>query len=175
MHTIMLVDDEENILKALKRVLGRQDNLAIETYMRPSEALKRARTTSFDLFLSDYRMPEMDGVEFLTEIKDLQPESMRMILSGHTDLTALMGAINQAEIYRFIPKPWQDYELIATIMQALQYRDILLENRLLADQVREQQQELNKRKNVLDRYKEQHPELFVVEWSADGSILLDSE
>lgn len=175
MHTIMLVDDEENILKALNRALGRQSDLSIETYVSPSEALKRARTTNFDLFLSDYRMPGMDGVAFLTEIKDLQPESMRMIISGYTDLSALMGAINQAEIYRFITKPWQDYELIATIMQALQYRDMLLENRLLADQVREQQKELDKRKSVLDRYKEEHPELFVVEWSADGSILLDSE
>ena len=175
MHTLMLVDDEEYILRALKRTLGRYGELDIETYVNPHDALKRARTKNFDLFLSDYRMPDMDGVALLTELKELQPESMRLILSGYTDLEALIGAINRAEIYRFITKPWQDYELYVTIKQALQYRDMMLENRLLADQIREQRMELNKRKSVLDRYKEQHPELFKIEWSPDGSIVLDAK
>ena len=135
MYRIMLVDDEENILNSLNRALRKQRDWEIETYDKPTEALKRARTTSFDLFLSDFRMPDMNGVQFLTEIRELQPESMRLILSGYTDLEALVGAINQAEIYRFITKPWQDLEVIATIGQALQFRDILVENRRLADQV----------------------------------------
>ncbi len=151
MYRIMIVDDEENILRALKRALDHQFDWSIETYNQPAEALKRAQTTAFDLFLSDYRMPEMDGVQLLTKIKQLQPEAMRLILSGHTDITALTSAINQAEIYRFISKPWEDYDLITTLLQALIHRDILTENRRLADQVREQQRELDKRKQALNR------------------------
>ncbi len=175
MYQIMLVDDEENILKALKRVLSKEYEIVIETFIKPEEALIHARTKKFDLFLSDFRMPVMDGVKFLTEVKILQPESMRLILSGYTDLDALMGAINDAEIYRFITKPWQDYELVSTIKQALEFKDIQVENQRLADQVRDQQNELDKRKQVLDSYIEKHPELFKVNWTDDGSIVLDDE
>jgi len=169
----MLIDDEENILNALIRILRSNSDWDIETYSNPVEALKRAKTNNFDLFLSDYRMPEMDGVELLSEIKVVQPESMRLILSGFSDLNALISAINQAEIYRFITKPWEDYELISTVKQALQFKDILVENRRLADQVRDQKKELDKRKHVLQTYKDAHPELFLVKWSEDGSIILN--
>ena len=156
MYRIMLVDDEENILKSLKRTMGKHKEWEIEIYVKPADALKRAMTSNFDLFLSDFRMPEMDGVKFLTEVKNLQPESMRLILSGYTDLEALMGAINEAQIYRFITKPWQDFDLIATVKQALGFRDMQVENRRLADQVREQQEELNKQNHVLETRSEEH-------------------
>ena len=175
MYQIMLVDDEENILKALKRVLNKNSEFEVETFVKPEDALIRARTKKFDLFLSDFRMPVMDGVKFLTEMKILQPESMRLILSGYTDLDALMGAINEAEIFRFITKPWQDYELVSTLKQALQFKDILVENQRLADQVRYQQTELEKQKQVLDSYVNKHPELFKVNWAEDGSIVLDED
>jgi len=175
MYQIMLVDDEENILKALKRVLKSNTDWEIETYVKPEDALKRAKTNNFDLFLSDFRMPVMDGVKFLTEVKSLQPESMRIILSGFTDLEALLGAINDAQIYRFVTKPWSDYDLVSTIRQALGYRDMLVENRRLADTVREQLAELEKRKSALEKLQEQHPELVNVNWSDDGSIVIDEK
>ncbi|MCF6255862.1 MAG: response regulator [Gammaproteobacteria bacterium] len=175
MYRIMIVDDEKNILHALRRALDRQFDWEIETCHIPCDALKRARATTFDLFLSDYRMPDMDGVQFLCEAKALQPEAMRLILSGHTDLKALTSAINQAEIYRFISKPWEDYDLTTTLIQALIHRDTLTENRHLADQVRAQQQELDKRKLALEQLKNAHPTLFQVDWDADGSVLLDEE
>lgn len=173
MHRIMLVDDEENILKSLIRIMGKNNEWEIETYVKPADALKRAMTANFDLFLSDFRMPEMDGVKFLTEVKNLQPESMRLILSGYTDLEALMGAINEAQIFRFITKPWQDYDLISTVKLALGFRDMQVENRRLADQVREQQAELEKQNHILETYRQKHPELFSVKRAADGSIILD--
>lgn len=153
MYRLMLVDDEENILRALQRTFRNQKDWEVETYCDAREALRRAKTANFDLFLSDYRMPEIDGVEFLTEVKNLQPEAMRFILSGHTDLHALLGAINQAEIYRFITKPWGDYEMIVILQQALEYRDMRIENHYLANQVREQQEELGRQKGLLDRLK----------------------
>jgi len=117
----------------------------------------------------------MDGVQFLCETKALQPEAMRLILSGHTDLKALTNAINQAEIYRFISKPWEDYDLITTLILALIHRDTLTQNRRLADQVRAQQQELDKRQLALERLKNAHPTLFQVDWDTDGSVLLDED
>jgi len=175
MYKIMLVDDEPNILNSLKRIFNREKNFEIETYDKPKDALKRAQTSIFDLFLSDYRMPDMDGVEFLSETKKIQPESMRIILSGHTDLEALLGAINQAQIYRFITKPWDDYDLISTVKQALEFRDVLVENRRLADTVRGQLEELNKRKSALEKLQDEHPELVEINWASDGSIIIDDQ
>ncbi|KAF0191823.1 MAG: response regulator receiver [Gammaproteobacteria bacterium] len=175
MYNIMLVDDEQNILSALRRVLAKQRDWEVEVYSSAKEALRRATTKNFDLFLSDFRMPEMDGVQFLTEVKALQPEAMRLILSGYTDLQALMDAINKANIYRFVTKPWNDFDLVTVIRQALEYRDVLVENRRLADRVREQGEELDRRKLALERLKVEHPALVEVNWGPDGSIVVNED
>jgi DNA-binding NtrC family response regulator len=175
MYRIMIVDDEPSILNSLTRVLKKMDDWEVETYDSATDALKRAQTTNFELFISDYRMPEMDGVDFLNAIRKLQPEAMRIILSGFTDLEAFLGAINEAEIFRYICKPWDNRELVTTIKHALIHRDVLVENRRLADQVREQQQELNKRKTALELLAEKHPKLVEVEWGPDGAIIVDEE
>lgn len=175
MRRLMIVDDEDNVLTALQRVCRRQPDWEVETCNDPQAALKYAQASNFDLFLSDYRMPEMNGVQFLTEVKKIQPDAMRLILSGQTDREGMLGAINKAQIYRFIDKPWQDYDLLTTLQQALSFRDISLENRILANQVREQQRELMLRKMALQRYKTSHPDLFKIEWTPDGSIILDED
>ena len=98
---------------------------------------------------------------------------MRLILSGYTDLEALMGAINEAEIYRFVCKPWQDYDLLITLRQALEHRDVLVENRRLADELRVQRAELDRRRMALEELRRRHPALVEVNWGPDGSIILD--
>lgn len=173
MYRIMVVDDEPNILSAMRRLMRKHKDWDVEFFDSVKEALKRAQSASFELFLSDFRMPEMDGVKFLSETKKIHPDSMRLILSGYTDLEALMGAINEAEIFRFISKPWQDYDLITTLELALAQRHILMENRTLADKVRAQQSELENRKTALDRLSESNPVLADVKWSEDGSIILE--
>lgn len=175
MYKIMIVDDEDNILKALKRALGRDKSKEIHVFNNARDALRCAQVSVFDLFLSDFRMPEMDGVEFLSAVRTIQPDAMRLLLSGYTDLEALLGAINDANIFRFISKPWDDDKLITTIEQALEYRKALVENRVLADQVRRQQEELDKQKTALQHLEEKHPELFSVNWSTDGSIVIDDD
>ena len=174
MSRIMLVDDEENILRALRRVLA-ADDWEIETYTQPADALRRAQVANFDLFLSDYRMPGMDGVQFLEQARQLQPEAMRIVLSGQADLDGVLGAINRAAIFRFISKPWQDSELKLIVQQALDYRAMLIENRRLADLVRRQREELDQQKSALEHLAAQHPELTRVNWGPDGSILLDDD
>jgi len=175
MHSILIVDDEENILKSIKRLITHKTDWSVETYTDAEAALSRVMDKSFDLYLSDYKMPDIDGVTFLTAVKNLQPDSMRLILSGYTDLDALMGAINQAEIFRFITKPWNDDYLLHSLEQALVYRDTLIENQQLADQVRKQKRLLDEHNRILEEYKSKHPDIFIVEWDDDGSISIDDE
>ncbi|TAK91354.1 MAG: response regulator [Burkholderiaceae bacterium] len=137
---ILIVDDDPLILSALKRSLGWKQggeyaDWVIETFNSPLAALERARVQTFNLVLSDFRMPQMDGVTFLAEMRSLQPDATRLILSGHTDLAGLIKAINDAEIYRFIPKPWVDYELKTTLAHALKYQMLQHENRQLSEQL----------------------------------------
>lgn len=173
MYRLMIVDDEENILHSLRRTLSKQKEWEIVTYSDPLEAIDIANSSSFDLFLSDYRMPGMNGVEFLVETKEFNPNAMRIILSGATDFNGLMDAINKAEIYRFISKPVDAHELIMTINQALQFNEVLKENRILAEKVRAQKNELDRREVALKNLAEEHPLIAKVNWNDDGSIMLD--
>ena len=180
MHRIMLVDDEENILHALRRVLlsttqgvDTSRRFTIETFISPGQALKRAETTAFDLVLSDYRMPEMGGIEFLKSLRQIQPSVARIILSGYADLAGLVKAINEAEIFRFLSKPWDDWDLKLAIDQALVYKDLLQENQRLADQVRVQQGRLSKQEMALRRLEEESPGITKVNWGPDGSVIFD--
>jgi two-component system, probable response regulator PhcQ len=182
MYRILLVDDEVNVLSALRRVLsgagsGSSDRLKIEleAYDKPEVALARAQEIPFDLVISDYRMPSMTGVDFLEQLLDIQPTIARLILSGYADLQGLMDAINRVQIFRFVPKPWNDFELIASVRQALAYRETLRENKRLADLVRVQQGKLSRHEMELRRLEEQYPGITHVKRAEDGSILLDDD
>ena len=181
MSRVMIVDDEVDILKSLKRLLrvapctygGQTFTLEVEAFSVPSEALERARHEEFDLFISDFRMPKMDGIEFLKGTKELQPDAARLILSGYADLNGLIGAINEAGITRFISKPWNDYELIATLGQVLTLRELTLENQRLADQVRLEAGALSAEEIERKRLEAIEPGITRVIWGPDGSVLLD--
>lgn len=181
MYRIMLVDDEQNILNALRRLFvspSMQDSgnpeFQVETFISPQLALKRAGDgVAFDLVISDYRMPEMDGVAFLKAFRQIQPHAERLILSGYADLEALVGAINEAQIFRFISKPWHDYELKAAVAQALAHRDLLRDNQQLADQVRLQIGVISKQEMALRRLEEESPGITKVHWGTDGSVIFD--
>lgn len=129
MYRILLVDDEQNVLNALRREL--EDEYEIEAFSKPAEALLRCHETPFDLVVADYQMPEINGIDFLAQFGKLQPDATRIILSGHADTSVLINAINQTHIYRFIDKPWGQAELAGILAQALAYRKVLLENRRL--------------------------------------------
>ena len=132
---ILLVDDEENILRALSRLLR---DYPLTTASSGEEALQLAKEAVFDLVISDYRMPGMDGVTLLTEFRRIQPDSIRMILTGNADLKSMQHAINDAEVFRFINKPWNNFEIRHAVENGLEHKRILLENQSLADQVRRQ-------------------------------------
>jgi two-component system, probable response regulator PhcQ len=126
MYRVLLVDDEPNILNALRRCLAgidvRQldgDALKLETFTSPEAAIKCLEDHAFDLIISDYRMPTMNGVEFLSRTMDLQPAAPRIIISGFADRSAIISAINEVHLTRFIEKPWNDQELRQTILSIL--------------------------------------------------------
>lgn len=179
MARLMLVDDEPNILRSLRRAINAMPEerfggkLTIETFEQPKLALARAAEIAFDLVVSDFRMPEMDGVVFLANLIEIQPNIARLILSGYADLQAVMAAINRVQVFRFIAKPWDDYELGTAISQALEHRALLLENQRLADLVRLQQGQLSRQELETKKLEEQYPGLTKVTRGADGSIDLD--
>lgn len=140
-HRILIVDDELAIVNAVRRELlaapfGRH-RFEIETFTNPLAALERAGTQTFEVVISDYRMPEMDGLSFLKALVPLQPDCVRIVLSGQTDFEALIRMINETHIYRFIPKPWNDYFLKSSLSQAIDFRTVSIENRTLANRLRQ--------------------------------------
>lgn len=143
MSRIMIVDDEVGILNALRRLMLRAPcrygrlvyELEIETFDSPDAALDRARAANFDMVLSDYHMPAMDGVAFLGQIEQIQPDAARMILTGCDDIDLINNSMLGANIFGVLPKPWNDSLLMSMIAQALNHRDLLLENRALAARV----------------------------------------
>jgi len=183
MSRVMLVDDEEAILSSLRRLLraapcalgNKSFSLEVECFSSPAEAIERARHEPFDLFVSDYRMPEMDGIEFLKAVKELQPDAARLILSGYADLNALIRAVNEVGIDRFIAKPWNDYELMSAIAQSLAHRELMLENRQLANLVRMDLGEKTPEAIEAERLEALEPGITQVNWGPDGSVLLDPD
>lgn len=183
MSRILILDDEEPILRSLQRLLravpcrSGDVTFPIETelFTDPQAALEKARHTGFDLFLTDYRMPKMDGIEFLRQVKTIQPDSSRVILSGYADLNALMRAVNEVGIERFIAKPWNDYELITALAQCLSARALTLENRRLADLARLAEGSMSAEDMERIRLEAMEPGITQVNWGPDGSVILDPE
>ena len=181
MSRILIVDDDESILKALRRllimtpcVIGEQRfKLTVDIFSTPLDALEKAKHTAYDLVLSDYRMPVMNGVAFLKAFREIQPDAARLILSGYADLNGLISAINEAGISRFISKPWNDYELVSALGQALALRELTLENQTLADQARLAAGQISAQEIELKRLEAEEPGITHVAWDSDGSILID--
>lgn len=129
-YSLLLVDDEPNILKAIHRVF-RQENYQIHTANNADDALKILGTCSVQVVISDYKMPGMNGAELLKRIKATWPETIRIMLTGHADTGAVMGAINDGAVYKFILKPWNDDDLRVTVALAIEQYDLMRRNRAL--------------------------------------------
>lgn len=114
---ILFVDDEERILTALRNVF--RANYQVVTETRPLEALKLVENSAFPVVVSDQRMPDLAGVEFLRRVRELSPGSVRILLTGYSDLAAMVGSINDGEVYRFISKPWDTQEIQTVVAEAV--------------------------------------------------------
>lgn len=129
-YRLLLVDDEPNVLKALRRVF-RMENYEVVTTTNGLKALELISNEPFQVVISDYMMPNMDGAELLRRIKNTHPATLRIMLTGHADTGAVMGAINEGAVYKFILKPWNDDDLRITVALALEQYDLLQRNQQL--------------------------------------------
>lgn len=142
-HTLLIVDDEPNVLKSLKRLFIGTD-YRILTAESAEEGLKEFEKQQIHLVISDYRMPQMNGVQFLRKVKELYPETIRIILSGYADVAAIVEAINDGQVYKFLAKPWNDQELLTTVRRSLEHFKLERENYQLLHQLQTANKELKK-------------------------------
>ena len=122
-NTILIVDDEENILKSLERLL---ENEGYRIFLADCgfKGLEIIRHEDIHLVISDHRMQGMDGIKFLNEVKKILPETIRIMLTGYADVDIAIKAINEGEVYRFITKPWNNIELLNTVKQDIGYYNL---------------------------------------------------
>ncbi len=136
-HSILFVDDEANILNALKRLL-RQEPWRVLCASRASEAFELLKRHPCQVVVSDQRMPELAGADFLASVRESYPELVRLMLTGNSEMKVAVEAINRGEVFRLVTKPWNDAELKATIRQAFDHYELKQEikrlNRLSHDQ-----------------------------------------
>ncbi|NNM83248.1 MAG: EAL domain-containing protein [Burkholderiales bacterium] len=145
---LLLLDDEENILHSLVRLL-RRDGYRILKTTSAKEALAFMAREEVGVIVSDQRMPEMDGVSFLRRAKRLHPDSIRLVLSGYTDLNSVTDAINEGAVYKFLTKPWDDGHLRETIREAFLSYGIRRERDSLLEELKNANEELSRSRDAL--------------------------
>ncbi|MBE2257806.1 MAG: response regulator [Rhodobacteraceae bacterium] len=139
--TLLLVDDEPSILSALRR-LFRPCGYRILTSESGAGGLDLLERENVDLVISDMRMPEMDGAQFLERVRTAWPRVVRILLTGYADIASTVNAINKGEIYRYISKPWDDNDIVLIVRDALERQQLQSENSRLLALTRSQNEEL---------------------------------
>ncbi|CAH0348047.1 response regulator [Aquabacterium sp. CECT 9606] len=174
MSRILLLDDEPNVVFALQRLLRRSlpASTKVEGFDNPLQALARTAVVSFDVIVSDFRMPRMNGVEFLGKVRDKQPQAIRMILSATTEVETIMTAINDVEVFRYLTKPWREDELVSCVQLALERAHKNRLERKAVDEMRVRQNDLSAQEAERRRLEEQEPGITHVEWGPNGEVLM---
>jgi two-component system NtrC family sensor kinase len=147
--TLLVVDDDEHVRRAIRRVLRRAPCNIVDA-ADAAAALEVLEREPVQVVVSDYRMPGMTGVEFLRAVKERWPRIQRVLLTGHADSTAIEEAVNQSEIFRFIWKPWDDAHLLITIQSAIDQYWTAEENERLQILLTERNQDLERLNRHLD-------------------------
>lgn len=142
---ILFVDDEPAILRSLERIANKLD-AAIITASSGKEALEIINEHPVDVIVSDFQMPNMTGGELLEQVAKLSPETVRMVLTGHGDMDMILSLINNGHIWGFLQKPWDNFELIVKLKQALQLQQVLAERTLM--------------RRTIDQYQKYHKASF---------------
>ena len=150
LRRVLLVDDEDNILAALRRLLRREPYETL-TAASAEEAIRIMEATPAQVVISDQRMPGITGVELIHEIRERWPSTLRLILSGYSEVNSIIAAINEGEIYKFISKPWNDEELKLHVRRAIEQYDLQAENERMAREILEQNNQLIALNRLLDQ------------------------
>jgi response regulator RpfG family c-di-GMP phosphodiesterase len=180
-RTVLCVDDEKNILSALRR-LFRAQGYEVLTEESARAGLALLETHAVDVVVSDMRMPEMDGVEFLEQVRLRSPDSVRLLLTGNADVRLILDAVNRGEIYRYITKPWDDHDMLLVVRHALERKAMVEEQHRLEaltqiqnEQLRELNHDLEAKVAVrtaeLEASNEKHKRNFLTSIHVFSSII----
>jgi DNA-binding NtrC family response regulator len=123
--TIVIVDDEDMVLTSLSAYLSLETDYDVQTFTSAKKAIDFIKTRKVDLVISDYLMPEMDGISFLARVREMQPEAPRIILTGYADKENAIKGINEVGLYQYIEKPWDNDDLRLIIRNALEKRQLV--------------------------------------------------
>jgi len=145
-HTILVVDDEPDVVQSVKDLLRLDYNVLGTT--NGSDAVRIMQENEVDVVMTDQRMPEMTGVELLRRIKGPYPEATRLLFTGYADIRAVIEAINQGNVYRYITKPWDPDELQTIIREACERHDLIVQRRILTDELEKTNSELREANDV---------------------------
>ncbi|MEZ4410653.1 MAG: hybrid sensor histidine kinase/response regulator [Polyangiales bacterium] len=141
-HTVLVIDDEPDVLQSVKDLL--RFDYKVVTATRASEGIKALAEQEVHVVMTDQRMPEMTGVEFLHHVRGEHPDAIRLLFTGYADLKAVIDAINQGNVYRYITKPWDPSELQSVIREACERYDLIVERKRLIDELQEKNAELER-------------------------------
>lgn len=130
LHQILVVDDEEIVLVALRETL-RREGYSVNTALNAIEALELLKKEQYSVIITDQQMPMLTGLEFLSQVKQIQPDATRILITAVLSLGTVIDAINKGEIYRFVVKPWLREELLATVKNAVQRYELICRNAVL--------------------------------------------
>lgn len=170
-HTILVVDDEESILKLLEYTF--KPEYRVLTAANGAEGLKILQKEEPALIIADQRMPEMSGSEFLEKSISIYPDAIRMVLTGYTDIESAIAAINSGHVYRYLTKPWEDDELLLNVKRALESYDLQQANRRLLKELQEANEHLEEKVRVRTaEIQEANTKLRVAQKKVDEDLAL---
>lgn len=124
-EVVVVVDDEEMVLASINSFLALETDYEVVTFVNPEDALEYLQSNTADLVISDYFMPQMDGVTFLGKVRDLRPETTRIILTGYSDKENAIKAINEVGLFQYIEKPWDNEHLRIVLRNGLEKQQLL--------------------------------------------------
>jgi len=150
-RTLLLVDDDEAIIRVLELLL-RGRGYRVLSATSAEQGLTLLGENRVDVVISDQRMPGMHGVEFLRRVKEIHPDSVRMMLSGYIDLKSVTDAINEGAIYKFLTKPWNNELLCTNIEEAFRRKEMARDNKRLGEELRAVNIELARVNDELRRH-----------------------
>ena len=139
---VLFLDDEEKVLSSVTRIFI-NESYGVAVASNYAEAMAIIAREKIKVVLSDQRMPDIPGVEFLRRVRVQYPHIVRILFTAYADLTAAEQAINVSEVFRFINKPWHPDELKATVVGAMYHHDLVMENRRLFESLKIKNEELN--------------------------------
>lgn len=181
---IVVVDDEKIVTSAFGTLLKVEGFSDAHFFNNPKEALKFLKENTPDLVISDFLMPEMNGLEFLSEVKKLYPEVSKILLTGYADKENAIRAINEIGLYRYIEKPWSNDDLIINIKNGIERSYLLSELRQKICELEEAKKELEKYSHNLEEIVEERTADLkqsnaklegIVTYCADGIMILDED